>query len=124
MIEAAARAASQLHGIVILRDRSTVGRFDPLAGNHRQTGTPEPADVPAFDVGAGNARVNRAPPPGLSATVTLPPCAFMISLTIARPKPAPSFFGPLPRQKRSKMCSRSCNGTPLPRSAMLTRPSA
>src|SRR6516225_640828 len=60
----------------------------------------------------GNERMKRAPPSGLSATLTLPPCARMIWLTMARPRPAPSFFSPPPRQNRLKMLSRSCRGTP------------
>lgn len=36
-----------------------------------------------------NSSVNRAPPPALSDTVTSPPCAFMVSLTMASPSPAP-----------------------------------
>src|SRR5215831_11007842 len=53
----------------------------------------------------GNERMKRAPPPGLSAMLTLPPCARMISLTMARPRPAPTFFSPPPRQNRLKMFS-------------------
>src|SRR5262249_25232416 len=61
-----------------------------------------------------NSSVKRAPPPMFSDTVTSPPCAFMVSLTMARPNPAPSALGPLPRQNRSKIRSRSTNGTPAP----------
>src|SRR5215475_7358002 len=68
--------------------------------------------VQTFDA---NRSVKRAPPPAASDTITSPPCAFIVSLTMARPSPAPSAFGPLPRQNRSKTRSRSCTGTPQPR---------
>jgi hypothetical protein len=58
--------------------------------------------------------MKRAPAPPLSATLTPPRCALMVSLTIARPRPAPSFLSPAPRQNRLKMFSRSFGGTPLP----------
>src|SRR5258706_3743948 len=45
-------------------------------------------------------------------TSTLPPCAFMISATMARPSPAPCEGAALPRQKRSKIRARSSCGTP------------
>src|SRR5262249_54238675 len=59
-----------------------------------------PAILESADCKDGNERMKRAPPPGLSATLTLPPCARMISLTIARPRPAPSFSSPPPRPHR------------------------
>ena len=42
-----------------------------------------------------------------SLTVMLAPCALTISITIAKPNPAPLARTPWPRQKRSKMCGRS-----------------
>src|SRR5262249_31100249 len=72
----------------------------------------------------GKASVKRAPPPGLSVTLTLPPCTRMISATMARPRPAPSFFSPAPRQNRLKMFARSPGRTPPPRSATSMRPAS
>src|SRR5262249_10949205 len=81
-----------------------------------------PASFESEVCNGGNARVKRAPPPGLSATLTLPRCARLISRTLASRRPAPSFFPPPPRQNRLKMFSRSFRGTPQPRSATSIRP--
>src|SRR5215472_11821966 len=49
--------------------------------------------TPGRDLGApgrdGNLSVNVDPPPSLLITVTLPPCAAVTCLTIARPSPVP-----------------------------------
>lgn len=44
-----------------------------------------------------------APPEGASATETVPPCALMVSLTIARPSPAPQTAFPS-RAKTDRIC--------------------
>jgi hypothetical protein len=48
----------------------------------------------------------------------------MISATMASPSPAPCAGAALPRQKRSKIRSRSSRGTPGPRSLTSMLPSA
>ena len=65
-----------------------------------------------------------APPSGPASTLTLPPWAFMISATMARPSPAPCEGAALPRQKRSKIRARSSWGTPGPWSLMSMLPPA
>src|SRR5262249_8824364 len=77
-----------------------VGRFGVLDGlseleRHRLS--------PLKNAYAGKQSVTLAPPSGRLSPVTLPPWAFMVSMTIARPKPAPGDEDPLPRQKRSKI---------------------
>src|SRR6266446_7877415 len=49
--------------------------------------------------------VKMAPSGDRFSTETLPPCAFMISFTIARPSPAPSNCTPFPRQNLSNIRS-------------------
>ena len=69
-----------------------------------------------------NRRSKRAPRGARSLTVMLAPWALTISITIAKPSPAPLARTPLPRQKRSKMCGRSSAGMPGPLSWTLIGP--